>query len=223
MIGKGIQQKIHIAVLEVVGRLLDLVLMIYIAVGKPLRPGEVEHVFHALQIHREPLQSISYLACNRLAIHAAHLLKIGELRNLHAVQPYFPAQAPGAKRRIFPIILDEANIVLLQIEAELFQRTEVQFQDIGGRRFQHDLKLIVMLQAVGVFAIAAILGAARGLHVGSSPGLGAKRAKKSGGMRSAGANFHVIRLQQRATLLAPIMLQGKNDFLKGEHNGSSAS
>ena len=112
--------KIHVAVLEVVGRLLDFVLMIYVPIGETFRPGEVEYIFHALQVHGKPLQPIGDFARNGLAVHAADLLKIGELRHLHAVQPHFPAQAPGAQRRILPIILDETNVILLQVEAELF-------------------------------------------------------------------------------------------------------
>ena len=74
-----------------------------------------------------------------------------------------------------------------------------------------------MLQAIGVFPIAAVFRAARGLHIGSSPGLGPERAQKGGSMRSACAYFHVIGLQQRATLPVPVMLQGKNNFLKCAH------
>ena len=55
---------------------------------------------------------------HRLAIEAADLLEIGELRDLHAVEPDFPAQAPGAERRRFPVVLDEADVVLARIDAE---------------------------------------------------------------------------------------------------------
>jgi hypothetical protein len=74
-----------------------------------------------------------------------------------------------------------------------------------------------MLEAVRIFAISSILWTARRLDVSGLPGLGAESTKKSGGMRGAGANFHVIRLKQRATLVAPITLQGKNYFLEGMH------
>jgi hypothetical protein len=36
-------------------------------------------------------------------------------------------------------------------------------------------------------------------------------------MRGAGADFHVVRLQQRATLRVPILLQREDDLLKCEH------
>src|SRR5574340_470646 len=146
------QQELDVAVLEVVGRLLDLVLVVHIAVGHALRPGQVEHVLHALQIHREALQTIGDLAGDRLAVDAADLLEIGELRHFHAVQPHLPAQPPRPERRVLPIVLDETDVVLLEIETECFQRTEVQIEDVGRRRFQHHLELVVMLQAVRILA-----------------------------------------------------------------------
>ena len=69
-----------------------------------------------------------------LQFDAADLLEVGELRHFHAVQPHFPAQAPGAERRVLPIVLDEAHVVLLQVEAERFQRAEVQIEDVGAAR-----------------------------------------------------------------------------------------
>ncbi|MCY1373198.1 hypothetical protein D9M69_604560 [compost metagenome] len=74
-----------------------------------------------------------------------------------------------------------------------------------------------MLQAVGVFAIAPVLGTARRLHVGRAPGFRADRAQERGGMRGAGTDFHVVGLQQGATLLVPVFLERKDDLLKGEH------
>ena len=55
MTGKGTLQVINIAVLEIKGGLLYLVLVVYITVGKSLRPGEIEHVLNTLDIHCEPL------------------------------------------------------------------------------------------------------------------------------------------------------------------------
>ena len=36
-------------------------------------------------------------------------------------------------------------------------------------------------------------------------------------MRRTGADFHVVRLQKRAALGAPILLEGENDLLEGQH------
>ena len=51
----------------------------------------------ALQVHGDALQTIGDLTGNRVALQATHLLEVGELGDLHAVQPDFPAQTPGAQ------------------------------------------------------------------------------------------------------------------------------
>src|SRR5262249_31329726 len=102
-------------------RLLDLVLMVDVTVRQPPRrppllplgPDEIEHVLLPLEIHREPLEPVSDLPGDRVAVDAADLLKVGELSDLHAVQPYFPTETPRAERGILPIILDEADVVSL--------------------------------------------------------------------------------------------------------------
>ncbi len=71
-----------------------------------------------------------------------------------------------------------------------------------------------MLHAVRVLAVAAVLGAARRLDVGGFPRLGADGAQEGGGMAGAGADFHVVGLQQGAALLVPVLLQAQDDFLK---------
>ena len=53
-----------------------------------------------------------------VAVEAADLLEIGELRHLHAVAPHLPAEAPGAERRALPVVLDEADVVQLRVEAD---------------------------------------------------------------------------------------------------------
>jgi hypothetical protein len=73
---------------------------------------EIEHAIDALHIHGEPLQAVGQLARDGIAIEAADLLEIGELRHLHAVAPHLPAEAPGAQRRALPVVLDEADVVL---------------------------------------------------------------------------------------------------------------
>ena len=91
---KASQQGLNVACLEVVGGLFHLVLMIDIAIEHtmglrgivlPLTPGKVEDVFNTLQVHGKPLKAVGNFAGNGLAVDATHLLKIGELGNLHAV------------------------------------------------------------------------------------------------------------------------------------------
>ena len=93
----------------------------------------------------------------------------------------------------------------------------------GRRRLEHHLILIVVLHAVRVFAVAAVLRAARRLHVCGAPGLGTERAQKRRGVRRARADFHVVGLQQRATLAAPVVLEVEDDLLKSAHSGGGAA
>ena len=204
--------------LEVVGGLLHLVLVEHVAVGQAVGIDQVVHRFLALQVHGQTLQAVGDLARGGLAVDAGDLLEVGELGHFHAVEPDFPAQAPGAQRGVLPVVFDETDVVLLQIEPQGFERAQVQLQDVVGRGLEDHLELVVVLQAVGVLAIAAILGAAAGLHVGGLPGLWADGAQEGGGVRSAGADFHVIGLEQCAAVFGPVGLQFQNDLLEGQHD-----
>ena len=215
---KGTEQELGIRMLEVVGGLLHLVLVEHIAIGQAIRVDQVVYRFLALQIHGQTFQSVGDLAGGGLAVDAGDLLEIRELGHFHAVEPDFPAQTPGAQGGVLPVVLDKADVVLLQIEAQGFERAQIQLQDVVGRRLQNNLELVVVLQAVGVLAIAAVLRAAAGLHIGCLPGLGADGAQKGRGVRGTGADFHVIGLEQCTALFGPVGLQFQNDLLEGQHD-----
>ena len=76
---------------------------------------------------------------------------------------------------------------------------------------------MVLMQTVGIFAVTGILGTTRGLHVGRTPGLRPQGAQESGRVRGAGTNFNIDRLQKRAALFVPIVLQAQDHFLKSKH------
>ena len=86
--------------------------------------------------------------------------------------------------------------------------------DIGGSRLEGDLELVIVLQAVGVVAVAAVFGAAAGLDVGGKPRFWAERAQASGGMGGTGADFHVERLDDGAAFVCPECLQFEDDSWK---------
>ena len=118
---KGGEQELGIAVLEVVGRLFLLVLQIHVAILQAIRPLQVIDVVDTLQVHGQSLQAVSDFAGDGAAINASHLLEIGELGDFHAIEPDFPAQPPGAKRGVLPVILDEADVVTAQIKTQRLQ------------------------------------------------------------------------------------------------------
>ena len=152
-----------------------------------------------------------------MAGNAADLLEVGELRDLHAIEPHLPAQAPGAERGVFPVVFHKAHVVFLQVKTQRAQAAQVQIQDVVRRGLEHHLVLVVVLKAVGVVAVAAIFWAAAGLHVGGFPRLRADGAQKGGRVAGARAHFHVIRLQKGAALIGPVFLEGKDDLLEAEH------
>ena len=214
---KRSEQELDIRVFKVVSRLLYFVLVVHIAVAERVGPLQVVDVVDTLQVHGQALKAVGNFAGDGFAIDAAHLLKISELRHLHAIEPNFPAQAPSAQGWIFPIVFDKTNVVLFKIKPQSFERAQIQIQNVGRRRLQHHLVLVVVLKAVGVLAIATIFRTAAGLHIGSLPWLWANGAQKSSGVRSACTHFHVIGLQQCAALSVPIGLQFQNDLLEGQH------
>ncbi len=107
-----------------------------------------------------------------------------------------------------PIVLHKAYVVGQGVEAEHPQGIEIQFLNIVRRRFEQNLKLIVVLQAIGVFAVAAVGGPPTGLHIGGVPGFRTDGPQKGGRMESARAHCHVQGLQHHATMGRPEVLQG---------------
>ncbi len=216
----------HVGVLEVVGALFHLVLVVDIAVGDrsavgAVGPDQVVNVVAVLQVHAEPLQTVGDFAQHRPAFQAAGLLEIGELGDFHAVEPDFPAQAPGAQGRRFPVVLDEAQVMHQRVDAQRLERIQVELLDVVRARLHRHLVLVVALQTVGVFAVAAIGGTARGLHVGGIPAFRADRAQEGGRVEGTGAHFQVQRLDQDTALFRPEIVEGLDQSLESYRNGGS--
>jgi hypothetical protein len=129
---------------EDVFRLLDLLAQPHLTIFHARRPFEIVDVVHLLQRHRDAFEAVGDLAGNRLQVDAADLLKVGELRDLEAVEHHLPADAPRAQRGRFPIVLFEADVVLAGIDATRFQRLEIQVLDLVRRRLEDHLKLMVL-------------------------------------------------------------------------------
>jgi hypothetical protein len=79
---------------------------------------EVEHALDALDIHRQAFEPIGQLGRNRVAFDAADLLEIGELADLHTVDPDLPSEPPGAQCRALPIIFDKPDVVQTGIDPD---------------------------------------------------------------------------------------------------------
>jgi hypothetical protein len=70
--------------------------------------------------------------------------------------------------------------------------------------------LHVLVEAIRILAVASVSGAAAGLNVGDSIGLGAENAEESFGVHGAGTDFHIVWLLEYATLLHPKMRELEN-------------
>ena len=106
--------------------------------------------------------------------------------------------------------------MLAQIDADGFEAAHVLLDHVGGRGLQDHLKLHVLVEAIGIVAVAAIGGAAAGLHVGGAVGLRAERAQEGFRARGAGADFHVERFLNDAAALAPVLLEPEDHLLERE-------
>ena len=177
---------------------------------------EVVYPLDPLDIHRQPLQPVGEFGRGECHRDAADLLEIGELGHLHAVAPDFPAQAPGADGRVLPVVLDEADVVQRRIDADRAVAVEQQRLAVRRRRLQQHLVLVVVLQPVRVFAVAAVGRAPARLHVGGLPGPRTEGAKAGMGRERAGADLDVVRLQDGAALARPELVQPEDQRLEAQ-------
>src|SRR3974390_1669830 len=106
---------------------------------------------------------------------------------------------------------------MVGVDPERPEGVEVEVEDVQGRRLHDYLELVIMLEAVGILAIAAVGGTARRLHVGHVPRLGAEDAEKRSRVEGAGPLFAVVRLLNYAPLFGPVPLQGEDQILKGQN------
>ena len=90
-----------------------------------------------------------------------------------------------------------------KIDADGGEAIQIDLLDVGRRWFEDDLKLGVLVQAIGVLAIATVGGPTARLHVGDTIGSGAQDAEKGFGVHGSRADFDVVRLLENATLLHP--------------------
>ena len=151
-----------------------------------------------------------------MAFDTARLLEVGELADLLPVEPNFPTKPPRAERRAFPVVLDEANVMLARADAERFQRLQVEFLRIARIGLEDDLILEVILHPVGVFAVATVIRADARLDVGDAPRLRTKHAQQRRRVVGARADLNVVGLPQHAVLRRPELVQFHDDLLEIE-------
>src|SRR5207253_9248368 len=114
-----------------------------------------------------------------------------------------PSDAPGAERRGLPVVFLEADVVLGKLDADGASALEIKILNIGRRRLKYYLKLQVLVQPVGILAVAAVRRTTAGLHIGHPIGLGTKDTEKCLRVHSACADLDVIGLLKNAIAVGP--------------------
>src|SRR5581483_9734380 len=140
--------------------------------------------------------------------------EVGELRDLLPVQPNLPVNTPGRDGGLFPVIFDETNIVLARVDAEGFERLEIEFLRVAGIGLEDDLILIMQLKAVGILAVAPIVGADGGFDIGDVPGFGSEDAQEGGGVHRPCADLGVVRLRNETYMRGAEVLKLEDDFME---------
>jgi len=73
--------------------------------------------------------------------------------------------------------------VFQRIDPEALEGIEVEFLDVKRRGFHDDLVLVVVLEPVRVFAIAAVRRSSGGLHIGHPPGFRSRALRNVAGLK----------------------------------------
>ncbi len=207
--------------LKVISSELALILQEHVAVGHgravgQVAPHQVVDGVDALGIHGDTLQAVGDLDGHGVDLDAAHLLEVRKLRDLHAVEPNLPAKAPGAERRALPVVLDKADVMVVGVQADGGQRTQVELLGVDRRGLNEYLELIVVLHTVGVLAVTAVGGTAARLRIAGAPPAGPSERSSGCSMEGTGTDLGVIRLHNDTALFSPVLLETQDDFLEGK-------
>src|SRR4030042_2905283 len=127
-----------------------------ISVSHPFGPLQIKDIIHTLEIHSNSFDTISDLHWDGIEFDSAGLLKIGELGDLHSIQPDLPTQAPGTECRRFPIIFDKTDVMTKGVNAKKLQTVEIDLLNIKRRGFDDDLILIIVLKPIRILSVPTI-------------------------------------------------------------------
>ena len=151
---------------------------------------------------QDALEAVGDLHGHRVEAHAADLLEVGELGDLLPVEPDLPTQ-PQAEMAGCSQLSSTRRISCWRVNADGFQRLQVEFHRVAGIGLQDDLELGVLLEAVGVLAVAPVVRADGGFHVGHIPRLGAEHAQEGGRVHRPCADLGVVGLGDEAAFALP--------------------
>src|SRR5207302_8583943 len=94
------------------------------------------------------------------------------------------------------------------------QTFQINILNIIGGRLENDLKLVMLLDSIGIFAITSIGWSSTGLHIGNRIGLGTKDAKEGFRIHGTGPFLHIVGHLDHTALLCPKTQERKEKVLK---------
>ena len=200
------EKHVYIGVLKVVGGVFHLALPIDIAVVEVFVPADVEEVVDILQIECNALKAVGNFGADRLKFNAPHLLEIGKLRYFRAVPPHLPSESGGTERRRFPVVLNKADVVFARRDTEVIEALKIERQHVFRCGLQDYLILVIRAEPEGVFGVSAIGWPAHRFYVCDLPRFWPEASQKGCGVKSACADFNVIRLLDDASVIRPKFL-----------------
>src|SRR5262249_22456840 len=112
------------------------------------------------------------------------------------------------------VVLLEADVVILRLDAERAQAVEILVLHVGGGGLQDHLELEVLVEPVRVLAVAAVRRPARRLDVCDAPGLRTQHAQEGLRVHRARADLDVPGLVDQAAALRPVALQLEDQMLQ---------
>src|SRR5690606_15663650 len=106
--------------------------------------------------------------------------------------------APGAEGGRLPVVLHEADVVLLRIDAQRVERAQVLLLHVERGGLEHYLVLVEVLEPVGVVAVAAVGWPPAGRQSGDVPWPGPQRTQEGRGVERSRTHLGVLRRRHQA-------------------------
>ncbi|OPZ13378.1 MAG: hypothetical protein BWZ10_02016 [candidate division BRC1 bacterium ADurb.BinA364] len=209
-----LRDALHSGRVQIIDAHLVFVLAEKLAVFKRRIVTDFLEMIRALQRHQDALQAIGDLHRHRIDGKSPGLLEIRELGDFQAIEPDLPAQAPGPQSRRFPVVLHETDIVLRAVDAQRLEAGQIQFLRIARIGLEDHLVLRMHLHAIGIVAIARIVGANARLHIADIPRLRPQNAQIGRRIHRPRANLGIVRLPKQASGFGPETLKAQYGVLK---------
>ena len=104
--------------------------------------------------------------------------------------------------------------MLTWINAQGFERLEIEFLRIARIGLENDLILRMQLEAIRILAVTPVVGTDRRLDIRHVPRLRSEHAQEGGRVHRPCADLGVVRLCDQTSVRGPEVLKFEDDFLK---------